>query len=80
LQPGDYDRLYASQSCRCFICQRATGKRKRLAVDHDHSSGEVRGLLCGPCNHDLIGRYGLPALLRAIEYLTNPPARKVLRA
>lgn len=50
LRPGEYQDMYASQGGTCALCQRATGKRKRLAVDHDHRTGCVRGLLCGPCN------------------------------
>ena len=72
-----YWELYAAQGGRCFICQRATGKTKRLAVDHDHETGEVRALLCSQDNQ-MIGRIGVAALVRAIEVLTNPPARKVL--
>lgn len=48
-----YDALYAAQGGVCFICQRATGKSKKLAVDHDHATGYVRGLLCSVCNNTL---------------------------
>ena len=37
----------------------------------------VRGLLCGPCNQ-MIGRYSVDALTRAIDYRRNPPAPRVL--
>ena len=37
-----YDALYAIQGGRCAICLRATGKVRRLAVDHDHITGNVR--------------------------------------
>lgn len=57
MEPGDYDRMYAEQGGRCAICVWATGKTKRLAVDHNHRTGKVRGLLCGPCNQ-FIGRMG----------------------
>lgn len=77
---AEYDAILAVQGGRCFICRRATGARRRLAVDHDHATGEVRGLLCKPCNRDVLGhlRDDVGALERAIEYLTNPPARRVL--
>ena len=83
LAPGRYAALYAAQGGRCAICRRATGKAKKLAVDHDHrccpgpvSCGRcVRGLLCGPCNRDVIGRLDLDGLSRAYWYLVNPPAQ-----
>lgn len=80
LSPGDYDRLYVIQGGKCYICQRATGASKRLAVDHDHISGEVRGLLCKLCNRDVLGhlRDDIEALQRAIDYLREPPARLLL--
>ena len=88
LSRADYLAIYVAQGGHCYICQRATGARKALAVDHDHSCGAghppengcpqcVRALLCGPCNQ-LIGRFPVDALCRAIEVLTNPPARAVL--
>lgn len=77
---NQYRAIWEAQGGRCAICQRANGTRKRLAVDHDHKTGEVRGLLCGPCNHDVLGhlREDIDALNRAIGYLINPPARTVL--
>ncbi|MFD1044363.1 endonuclease VII domain-containing protein [Kibdelosporangium lantanae] len=77
---GQYDELYALQGGVCAICRRATGRGKRLAVDHDHATGEVRGLLCKPCNRDVLGhlRDDVTALQRAITYLTDPPARRLV--
>ena len=90
LSPEQYWALYALQGGKCFGCQFATGKTKRLAVDHDHTLAEdhghdpdkgcvrcVRALLCGPCNQ-IIGRLGVEALCRLIQVLTDPPARKWL--
>ncbi len=44
-----YEKIFFEQEGKCAICQQAPQKL-RLGVDHNHSSGKVRGLLCGPCN------------------------------
>lgn len=58
LDPEEYRRLGEWQCWRCFICGRRALSR-RLAVDHDHETGAVRGLLCSDnergCNHVVIG-------------------------
>lgn len=75
LTPAQYDALLQRQGGRCAIC-RARPKSKRLAVDHDHKSGAVRGLLCSRCNHDLLGSaWDSIALASALwHYLNTPPA------
>jgi len=40
----EYEQLLAWQDGRCYVCRRET--KKRLAVDHDHRTNAVRGLLC----------------------------------
>jgi hypothetical protein len=50
---ADYDRMCEEQGGLCKICGNPPGSRQRLAVDHDHDTGEVRGLLCTPCNAQL---------------------------
>lgn len=79
LQRGQYEQLYEAQGGRCYICQRATGRTRRLSVDHDHRSGYVRGLLCRPCN-DLLGHIRDDTLVaRRIQYyLQYPPAHNVI--
>ncbi|MEU7570352.1 endonuclease VII domain-containing protein [Micromonospora sp. NPDC049240] len=82
----EYLTVLAHQGGRCAICRRAKGLKRKLAVDHDHalekekgSRASVRGLLCSPCNSVLAHfRDDIEALLRAIEYLRNPPAREAL--
>lgn len=51
----DYDALLARQKFACAICKKRT--EQPLCVDHCHSSGVVRGLLCNKCNVGL-GCYG----------------------
>lgn len=82
LLPGEYDRMYAAQGGLCAICGPRTGhsgKTRRLVVDHDHKTGEVRGLLCQICN-DILGRWrdDPDTFIRGYNYLAIPPARAVL--
>lgn len=63
--------LSAWQSGRCFVCGRKA-KTRSLAVDHDHETGEVRGLLCSD------DKYGCNVLLRRI--LGDPAAAARLLA
>lgn len=74
-----YDALYFAQDGRCAICRRATGKTRRLAVDHDHATTKVRGLLCRVCN-SMLGhaRDDVEFFARAMQYLISPPADSIL--
>jgi hypothetical protein len=74
--PADeYARILKVQGGRCAIC-RSVPRTIRLAVDHDHKTGAVRGLLCKRCNNDLLGggHDSVELLWTAIKYLLNPPA------
>jgi hypothetical protein len=85
--PAEYRLLYIAQRGRCWICRTAKGVHpddpkargsRRLAVDHNHVSGQVRGLLCSggdkTCNR-IIGWLNAAQLHRAADYLQHPPAR-----
>lgn len=76
LTVADYEAMMILQEDRCAICLGHPG-RVRLAVDHEHASGEIRGLLCKRCNHKLLGAaLDRPWVLRrAAAYLIDPPAR-----
>lgn len=79
LKEGQYEELYAAQGGVCAICQRATGKVRKLAVDHDHKTGYVRGLLCKPCNSVLAHlRDDVLTAMRIAKYLRCPPAFDVI--
>lgn len=75
LSSGDYNKMLEAQGGVCAICHKpetATygGKVKMLAVDHDHATGKVRGLLCQKHNH-MIGSAedNVLVLESAINYL-----------
>ena len=74
-----YDAILAAQAGRCAICQNLP-RTMNLAIDHNHKTGEVRGLLCRRCNQNVLGgaREDPEMLRRAARYLESPPARKVL--
>lgn len=48
----DYERMLAAQNGKCLICETNTpGKNsKHFHIDHCHTTGRVRGLLCAYCN------------------------------
>lgn len=86
----EYAALYELQGGRCYVCVRATGSTKRLAVEHDHgcTAGHppdrgcrqcITGLACGPCNQDVLGRLGRnPATYdRIATTLRYPPAARL---
>lgn len=75
LSVEEYDALFAAQNGACAICQKPEtasrqGKLIQLPVDHCHTSGRVRGLLCLRCNR-AIGLLGddVGLLKAAIDYL-----------
>ena len=67
----EYDKLLESQKGHCALCGMSPkDNRKRLAVDHNHVTGKVRGLLCDRCNKGL-GNFkdNIEVLKKAIKYL-----------
>ncbi len=69
---GTYATMHAEQAGVCAICgtDKAGGNAKRLHVDHNATTGEIRGLLCGNCNNGL-GRFAhsQELLIAAAVYL-----------
>lgn len=74
---AEYAELHQGQGGVCAICKKPetatrNGKVKSLAVDHCHSTGRIRGLLCADCNTG-IGKLkeDKNIFLAAIQYLKN---------
>lgn len=49
----DYNKLLKKQNNVCAICEKTNKDNRRLAVDHCHETGKVRGLLCDRCNRGI---------------------------
>ena len=72
----DYNKLKLAQSLRCGIC--GVEENKSFNIDHDHSTGKVRGLLCGPCNRAIgLFKESEQALLSAVNYLRKYKLQEV---
>src|SRR5882762_5639324 len=73
ITPAQYDQMFAEQKGRCAICKvdkSGTEHSAFLCVDHDHETGDVRGLLCHQCNTGIGMLKDDPSLLRrAVKYL-----------
>lgn len=65
-----YDKLLEVQNYCCDICKNVNKSERRLCVDHNHTTGKVRGLLCDTCNTAL-GKFrdNVDLLNEAIKYL-----------
>lgn len=70
-----YDLMFEAQGGMCAICGGVNASGKRLAVDHDHVTGEIRSLLCSRCNLGLGYFQDNPTLLaNARSYLLKEGA------
>lgn len=76
LTADDYEELLALQGGGCAVCG-GKPKSKRLAVDHDHGTGAVRGLVCSRHNHEALGALNdsLAMVTALWHYLNTPPAQ-----
>ena len=45
-----YEEMLERQGGLCGVCKKAQKSGRKLAIDHDHDTGKVRGLLCQVCN------------------------------
>lgn len=84
LAQDDYDDLLRWQGGRCFICGKHPRGNRRLAVDHDHATGAVRGLLCANdewgCNRAVLGIVrDLATAQRLVDYYVMTPLERMRR-
>ena len=71
LSEETYKQMLEAQGFKCALCGSLDPRRKQgFVVDHCHSTGKIRGLLCHPCNIAL-GMLGDDAdgLTRALNYV-----------
>lgn len=70
----EYDQLLADQDGKCAICYTTNpgGSGSRFAVDHNHQTGAVRGLLCSNCNRGIgLLQDDAVVLSNALNYILN---------
>lgn len=67
----DYNKMLESQDYKCGICERhMTEFNKNLGVDHNHKTGDIRGLLCQFCNTGLgLFREDLNLIKKVCNYI-----------
>lgn len=71
--------LIAAQDGRCAICSKPCVSGRQLAVDHNHETGQVRGLLCANCNRGIgLLQDSADNARSAAEYLTRWTTRAVV--
>ena len=64
LTVADYERMLTDRGHRCDICGNPEPRDRTLAVDHCHTTGKVRGLLCQACNTAIGKLRDDPTLIR----------------
>jgi len=67
---AQYDKMLKRQKGTCALCGKPP-KTKRLAVDHDHATKRVRGLLCFLCNKYKVAKNDADSAFRVFMYLDS---------
>jgi hypothetical protein len=72
MRPEDYDKMFEQQNGCCAICGiHQSELTKRLCVDHNHKTGQIRALLCSGCNQKLAAIENKGFKIAAEEYLSR---------
>ena len=67
----EHNKMFEEQNGVCYLCKKpGDGRWEKLCVDHDHTTGKVRKLLCRSCNTAL-GQVGdnVDLLMNMVQYL-----------
>lgn len=78
LDPEEVLGYFENHNGLCDICGGPPDRgHKNLCIEHDHETGDFRGLVCSTCNSGLgMFKDNLDLLEKAIKYLLDPPAQK----
>jgi hypothetical protein len=69
---AERQKMSDAQQQSCAICKKHESNfMKRLAVDHNHKTGKVRGLLCYRCNKFKVGRNTIESAQEILDYLVK---------
>jgi hypothetical protein len=73
LTDEDYNNMFTAQGGKCLICGKHQSElKKALSVDHCHSTGNIRGLLCNNCNVGIGFLLHSPDIIEsALNYIKN---------
>ena len=68
----DYEQMLEEQNGGCYICGKKPEGKRALDIDHDHTTGKVRGLLCSSHNRALgLLNDDISLMLKSVEYLVK---------
>ena len=66
----EYDAMFSAQNGVCAICENICATGYKLAVDHNHTTGKIRALLCKNCNTAIgLLKENTDTMTKAIKYL-----------
>lgn len=73
---SQFQVMLAEHGGVCAICKQPPKRNRRLGIDHCHTTGRVRGLLCDPCNLGIGNLKDSPDLLeKSAAYIRQHSAR-----
>lgn len=70
---AEYETMLNNQGGVCALCRRPP-KTIRLSVDHNHTTGRIRGILCNNCNRFRVAKNTLETAQQVVDYLRDRDA------